>query len=128
MTTPIVFPDTETWVAAYLTGALAGTDYRRAHVSDTYRGDALEVWVQRDGGPVLDVVRELVRLRINCFHPDPSAIIPFAQMVSALMLACPDGRPVLRATRSSGPFLIAPSVKPQAYMLFELTVRGEPLT
>lgn len=122
----IVFPDTVEWLVGYLSAALPGHGYR-SKVSQFYDG-SVGVWLQRDGGPQLDQLREQPRIRVNVFRDDVSEIIDFAHMVSALIVACPTGEPVLSARQVSGPSLVVPSVKPQALMSFELTVRGRQLT
>lgn len=128
MTEAVVFPDTLAYVSDYLHPLLVAQGFPGVRVDDEYRGDRLEVWLQRDGGPVLDLVREVVRLRVNCFADDPARIIPLTQTVSALLLAAKGSGPIRGATRTGGPILITPSVKPQTLMNFELIVRGEPLS
>lgn len=124
MSTPlIVYPDVVLWAAAYLRTALASNGFPGTRVSDTYKGkSAREVWVQRDGGPQLDPVREAPRLRVNVFA-DATEVDALAAMVSALLRAGADGSPVCSVRQLTGPSPIADS-KPRMYLLFELTTRG----
>lgn len=124
MTQVIVFPDAVQWLSEVLPDRLASFG-SYARVSDTYAGEPIEVWLQRDGGPVLDLVRETQRIRVNVFR-EAESVGDFAALVGALIRACPDGLPVLRARQVVGPTPI-PDIRPRRYMLFELTVRGTAL-
>ena len=129
MTDAVVFPDVLSFAAAYLSPQLTAHGFPRTRITTdpAPRGDALEVWIQPDGGPVLDIVREVVRLRVNCFADDPGRILPLTRTVSALLVAAKGAGPIRTSTRTGGPVLITPSVKPQTLMQFEMTVRGTPL-
>jgi hypothetical protein len=122
------FPNVTKWVCVYLRAQLAG-DYSTVRVSDIYKGSDVEVWVQRDGGPGLDQVREAARIRINCFHASPTseAVDDLARRVSTLLRSCADGAPVVKATQTSGPSPIADTL-PRRFLSFELIVRGTDLT
>ncbi len=126
----VEFPDVVAWATDYLRARLAANGYPRAQVSDRFlssMGDL--VVVVRDGGPTLDVVRETVRLRVNCFSEgqDVARVNALAQRVSTLLLDSLGSGPVRQVSRSSGPVVI-PDVKPRVFMLFELTVVGSPVT
>lgn len=124
MTAPaIIFPDVELELTGYLRTALAAHGYPGTYVSNTRGTAATAVWVRRDGGPVLDIVREAARVGINVFAPSEQAATNLARTVSALVRAAADGAPIVRVTQSAGPTPIADST-PRRYMTFEVTVRG----
>ena len=126
MSLPLVeFPDVVMDVIEYLRPALTSHGYPGIRVADTYKGGGLEVWVQRDGGPQLDIVRETARIRINVFAPGTSsqAVDDLARRVSTLMRAAADGAPILRVQQVTGPTSIADTM-PRRFMAFEVDVRG----
>lgn len=125
-TTPIIFPDVELEVIGRLRTALAANGYPGIFVSNRRETQATAVWVRRDGGPVLDQVREEARVGINVFATTEQAATNLARTVSALMRAMPDGAPVVRVRQTSGPSPIADST-PRRYQTFEVTVRGAAL-
>jgi hypothetical protein len=84
------------------------------------------VWVRRDGGPTLDVVREAARLGVNVFDATEQKVANLAQTLCALMRIAADGTPIVRVQQTSGPSPIADST-PRRYMTFEVVVRGEEL-
>lgn len=129
MSTPVIFPDVELWAAGYLRAALATHGYPGIKVSNRYGGEAVAVWVRRDGGPVLDQVRESARLGINVFHSGATDqdVSDLARTVSALMRAAADGDPVVRVAQQLGPSPV-PDTYPRRYMTFDVTVRGSNLT
>jgi hypothetical protein len=122
----IIFPDVELELTGYLRTALAANGYPGMYVSNTRGAQATAVWVRRDGGPVLDQVRETARVGINVFAGTEVAVNDLARTVSALMRAAADGSPIVRVTQPTGPTPIADST-PRRYMTFEVTVRGEEL-
>lgn len=124
--TPIIFPDVELELCARLRTDLAAHGYAGMFVSNTRGTQATAVWVRRDGGPTLDVVRESARVGVNVFAPTEQAVTDLARTVSALMRAMPDGDPVVRVVQTSGPSPIADST-PRRYMTFECTQRGTEL-
>ena len=127
MTAPLVeFPNVVLEVTGYLRTALAAHGYPGIRVADTYKGGQLEVWIQRDGGPQLDVVRETARIRINVFAPGTSsqAVDDLARRVSTLMRVAADGAPILRVQQVTGPTSIADTM-PRRFMAFEVDVRGQ---
>jgi hypothetical protein len=127
MTAPaIIFPDVELEVTAYLRDALAANGYPDMFVSNRRETQPTAVWVRRDGGPVLDVVRESARLGVNVFAPTEKAATDLARTVSALMRVAADGDPIVRVVQTSGPSPIADST-PRRYMTFEVTTRGSEL-
>ena len=127
MTAPLVeFPNVVLDVCLYLADALDAHGYPGIRVADTYKGGGLEVWVQRDGGPQLDVVRETARIRINVFAPGTSsqAVDDLARRVSTLMRVAADGDPILRVVQTTGPTSIADTM-PRRLLNFEVDVRGQ---
>jgi len=127
MKTPIIFPDLELWATAYLRTQLAAYGYPSVFVSNRREAQATAVWVRRDGGPQLDQVREAPRLGVNVFAPSEQAVINLARTVSALLVAAPDGAPVLKVTETLGPSPIADATGPRRFMSFEVLVRGAEL-
>ena len=127
MTAPLVeYPNVVLEVTGYLRTALAAHGYPGIRVADTYKGGQLEVWVQRDGGPQLDVVRETARIRINVFAPGTSsqAVDDLARRVSTLMRVAADGDPILRVEQTTGPTSIVDTM-PRRLLNFEVDVRGQ---
>jgi len=127
MTTPIIFPDLELWATTYLRATLADYGYPDIFVSNRRESQATAVWVRRDGGPQLDQVREAPRLGVNVFAPTEQVATDLARTVSALLVAAPDGAPVVRVVQSSGPSPVADASGPRRFMSFEFTVRGADL-
>jgi len=126
MSTPVIFPDIELWATDYLRATLADYGYPGTFVSNKREKQATAVWVRRDGGPTLDVVREAARLSVNVFAPSEQDATDLARTVSALIRAAADGSPVVRVRQSLGPSPI-PNSTPQRFMTFEVTVRGATL-
>lgn len=128
MTPAVIFPDVELWATGYLRTALTAT-YPTVVVSNRYDGQALAVWVRRDGGPQLDDVREAARLSVNVFAraATDQPVSDLARRVSAVLRAAADGNPVLRVRQISGPSPIADAL-PRRFMSFECVVRGAVLT
>lgn len=127
MTEHVIFPDVEAEVIAYLKAALPAQGYGSVPVSWERGTGAPRVWVRRDGGPVLDQVRESARVGVNVFGTTEKAAIDLARTVSALLRAAADGDPVVRVTQPLGPSPIADST-PRRFMSFVITVRGEALS
>jgi len=127
MSVPIVFPDVELWACSYLRPALSAHGYAGTYVSNKRNTAAVAVWVRRDGGGTLDQVREAPRLTVNVFHSTEQGVTDLARTVAALLVASPDGNPVLRVTEVAGPTPVADS-GPRRYMTFELVVRGVELS
>lgn len=128
MTTPVIFPDLELWAASYLRTALASYGYPGMFVSNKRGTEATAVWVRRDGGGQLDIAREAPRLSVNVFAPTEKAVGDLARTVSALLVAAPDGAPVLRVVETLGPSPISDASGPRRFMTFEIHVRGAALT
>jgi hypothetical protein len=126
MTTPLIFPDIELWACAYLRTELAAFGYPGTYVSNRRGTQATAVWVRRDGGGALDQVREAPRLGVNCFAPSEQAVTDLARTVCALLIASPDGAPVVKATQITGPSPVADS-GPRRFLSIELVVRGAEL-
>lgn len=124
---PIIFPDVELVLTAKLRAALAANGYPGTHVSNTRGTHGTAVWVRRDGGPVLDQVREEARVGINVFAPTEQACNNLARTVSALVRAMADGAPIYRVRQSLGPSPIAEPNGARRYMTFELVLKGAEL-
>ena len=129
MTTPaIIFPDVELVVIGYLKTALAAHGYPGMSVVNVRTSATTQVWVRRDGGPVLDVVRESARVGINVFGTSEVAVSALARTVSALMRAAANGSPIVRVTQGAGPVPIAEATGSRRYMTFDVVVRGTELS
>lgn len=126
MSTPIVFPDVELVITSYLRTQLASYGYPGIFVSNRRESQTQAVWVRRDGGPTLDVVREAARVGVNVFDATEQKVANLAQTVSALMRIAADGAPIVRVVQTAGPSPIADAT-PRRYLTFEVTVRGSEL-
>ena len=133
MTGVAEFPDVLVWLKGYLGPILQRNGYPDAHVSDKYRGDSVEVWLQHDGGSTLDVRRAARTVRVNVFHdqnvgPDEAdPVDALAERVSTLIRLAPltaEGAVVSKVQQIAGP-LHVPGPKPQRYLLFELVLIGQ---
>lgn len=130
MTQIVVFPDIEAWLIAYLDAAL--TDRTESYTDDvlvTNETDADDdavrsVIIRRDGGPQLDRVRELARMSVRVFAANDADATDLANMVRALIAACPDGKPVSRAVEQSGPTPVPDARSPLRLLVVDLTVRA----
>jgi hypothetical protein len=122
--TPIVFPDTELLICSYLRTQLPLYGIAGVYVSNQRQTQPTAVWVRRDGGGAMDQVREQPRVGINCYAPKEQAVTDLARTVSALMVAMPDGKPVVRVDEVTGPTPIADTSGPRRYLVFELILRG----
>ena len=125
---PLVFPDVELWVCGYLRTALAAHGYPSTYVSNVRGTQPTAVWVRRDGGGTGARVLEYPRLGVNVFATKEQAATDLARTVAALVVACPDGNPVVKADEVTGPSPVADPTGPRRYMVFELTVRGTELS
>lgn len=124
---PIIFPDVELWCTGYLRTALAARGFAGVFVSNRRETQATAVWVRRDGGPVLDQVREVARLGVNVFAPTEQAVTDLARTVGAVLRAAADGAPVVRVSQTGGPSAVADTSGPRRYMTFEVVTRGTAL-
>lgn len=129
MTTVVVPPNAVLWFTQYLRAGIRANGYPTARVADTYKGDDVEVWVQRDGGAELDQIRDEPRIRINVYHKGATSegVDDLTDLVIALMKAAPGNGPVKRVRKTSGPSSIADKL-PRRYMLFEAVLVGSPRT
>jgi hypothetical protein len=123
---PIIFPDVELVITTYLREALAQYGYPDIFVSNRRETQTQAVWVRRDGGPALDVVREAARVGINVFDATEQKVANLALTVSALMRVAADGEPIVRVEQTSGPSPIADAT-PRRYLTFEVVTRGTEL-
>lgn len=123
----VIFPDIEQWLTTYLRAELAGHGHADVRVSTKYRQVPRSVQIRRDGGPRLDVIREAARIGISVRADDPTGggVNALAQLVRALIGACPDGNPVLAVTALPGPVAVDdPNGQPLRFFVAELIVRG----
>ena len=128
--TPIVWPDVELEVTGYLRANLPTYYAEQVRVSTKYTGLAREVVIRRDGGGQLDQIRETARLGVNVYATAKTdqAVSNLARTVVALLVASPDGDPIVNARMMSGPSPIPESGDlTHRYLTFELTVRGTAL-
>jgi hypothetical protein len=134
MTRPaIVFPDVELWAVGYLKAQL---DAR----PETYAADVEVntktpnprppklVTVRRDGGPLLDLVRETARLGVNVWAPHEADANDLTRLVRALLGAAAGHGPVLRVSGLFGSSAIPEaSGNHRRFFTVELVVRGSTL-
>lgn len=129
--TLVEYPNVVLWATGYLRTRLAAYGYPMARVADTYNGEPLAVWIQRDGGGGLDVIREDARLRLNCYAAGATSepVDNFARRVSTLMRAAINTGPVRVVREVAGPTPIADANGiPRRYLLYDVTVVGSVLT
>lgn len=125
MSIPVVtMPDTELWLATYLRTALSEAGvFVATEVPNPRRAEM--VTVRRDGGQRIGVVLEAVRVGVNVWADTEQTCADLALNVAALVVACPDGAPVVSARQQSGPSRVSDtSGQPLRYATFELVVRG----
>lgn len=122
----IVYPDVELWAVGKIRAGLAARGIT-ARVSTSYRGDAAEVVVRRDGGPQLDRVRESARLGVNVYRkgdPHDQGVNDLAALVSAILRDSADATvPRVRQASGASPIPEAEGTR-RRYLTFELTSRG----
>lgn len=123
----VIFPDIELVVTTYLRTALASYGYPSVFVSNKRGTQTTAVWVRHDGGPALDQVRESARVGVNVYAPTEQDADDLARTVSALLVASPNGNPIVRAEQSSSPSGVAEVNGARRFMSFEFTVRGSDL-
>jgi len=125
---PIIFSDIEMVLTSYLRTALAAHGYPGIYVSNRRQSQPVAVWIRRDGGPMLDPLRDAARVAVNVYSAGSTDenVSNLTNTVSALMRAAPDGNPIVRVTQLSGPSPIAGTV-PQRFLVFEVVHRGEEL-
>lgn len=123
---PIIFPDVELELTARLRADLATHGYPGMFVSNERQSQASAVQVRRDGGPTLDVVRELARVGVNVWAPTQQGATDLARTVCALIRAAADGEPIVKVVQTSGPSPVADAT-PRRYMTFEVWQRGTEL-
>jgi hypothetical protein len=92
-------------------------------VSAIYGGTPREVTVTRDGGPRRGLF-EHPRLRLNIWAATDADATDLANMVLALIMAWPNGSPVVSAATLSGPSAIEEPGARRRYALVELMIRG----
>lgn len=126
----VVFADAEAWAVNYLRAQLAARP--EAYASDVFvstsvpspRVDRMVV-VRRDGGPRLDPARELVRFGVRVWGETDEVVTDLAQLVRALLAACPGEGPIRRHTEIAGPVSIPDeSRQPLRYLVVELIARS----
>lgn len=110
----IIFPDAEDVVSAVLQAALATRP--EAFTDNVYVGKNMPspngvkparlIWVQSDGGPRLDKVRTVARMRLNVMGDDEDDVADLTRLAASLLWACPDGDPILRVDGVSGPVTV----------------------
>lgn len=116
----IIFPDVRQWALDYLATRVPDG----VEVSSKQR-TARAVTVRDDGGQSLDRFRRAHLLGLNVWDEDEKAATDLALLVDALLVASPDGRPVIAARHVSGPIDVPDdSEQPHRYLVVEVTVRG----
>ena len=126
----VIFPDVELLLTGFLRQQLSGR--AEPYAANVYVANAVPaerrdymVIVRRDGGPRLDLAREIARVGITVWALKEQDATDLARLIAALVWASPDGAPILKAVQTSGPSPVVDASRvPQRYLTFELTVRG----
>lgn len=129
----VVFPDTELTLTELLRELLSSR--AEPYAADVYVGTTVPnprrprmITIRRDGGAPVEGLLEAVQVGVNIWADTEQNVNDLARLVSALLWAAPDGKPVCRVDVVSGPIAIADdSGQPLRYLTFEITLRGEPL-
>lgn len=129
----VVFPDTELVLTGLLRDALAARP--EPYAADVYVGTKVPnprrprmVTIRRDGGLVVDGLLDEARVGINVWADTEQDANDLTRLVSALLWASSDGKPICRVEPISGSIAVADeSGQPLRYLAFEIRLRGEPL-
>lgn len=130
---PILPPDVEAQQITYLKAALAARGVAGVwvgnHLPKTVPAKA--ILVRDDGGPRLDAVRFVARVGYRVWSgmkvENPADSFDLANLAAALVGACADGLPVVKAS-TTRPFSVEDeSGRPVHYFTSELIVRGSTL-
>lgn len=126
----LLVPDVELWLCTYLRDRLAasGQPYASGVVVSISVPDPVPprlVVVRRDGGARLDIVRESARFGVQVWAETDKDATDLAGLTLGLILASPDGMPVLSASQMSGASSVAePNPgRRKRYATVELIVR-----
>lgn len=128
----VIFPDIVAETVTYLQAALDARPEAYADsvtVTNRYQGEtpARQVVVSRDGG-ARNWLLEQPRIRLNVWAADDADATDLASMCLALLMAWPDGQPVVAARQLSGPSEVEEANgRSRRLVLAELTVRGTQL-
>lgn len=130
---PLVFPDVELVLTAYLRGALAGRP--ESYAQDVYVSNRVPnprrprmVVVRRDGGAGSGF-RDVARVSFRVWAQNERAATDLARLVAALLRAAPDGDPIVRVSSQSGPTPVADeSEQPLRYVVMDVHTRATNLT
>lgn len=131
---PVIFPDVEKWAVEYLDTALdARTEPYAANVYISNRKPTTRrqrmVIVRRDGGPRLDLVREVARLSVRVYGSTEKEAHDLAALVRAILGVAANDDAVLDYREQSGPMPVDDAVDGLTYRLLivELTFIGAAL-
>ena len=127
----IVFPDTLEFVAGFLSDELDARFPKQVHVGTEIPNPrtGYGVAVRRDGGPRLDVRREIVRLGVRVWAPTIGEASDLANLTRALIMATPGMDAIRNAAEIAGTsYVYDESQVPLLFFSIELTVVGTPLT
>lgn len=131
--TPLLFPDVELVLTAYLRSALAGRP--ESYAQDVYvsnrvpdpRRDRMVI-IRRDGGSS-DGFRDVARMSFRIWAQNEKAATDLARLVVALLHAAPTGNPIVRVSPQSGPTPIADeSEQSLRYVVMDVHTRAATLT
>lgn len=131
----VVFPDAEAWAVEYLDEALKNRPepYAQGVYISTRKPNTRRdrmVLVRRDGGPRLDLVRDLARLTIRVFGSDEKEAHDLAALVRALLgVAAEVDDAVLDVHEQSGPLPVEDDLDGTTFRLLvvEVTFVGRSL-
>lgn len=127
----VLFADAEAWATSWLRTQLearaepyADGVYVSTEVPNPRKPRM--VIVRRDGGPRLDVARELVRLGVRVWAESDEDVNDLTQLVRALLAASPGEGPVRRYTEIAGPVTVDDGTpQPMRYFTAELIARSQ---
>lgn len=133
MTTPVVFPDTELWIAQWARDALSART--EAYTRDVYVGNKVPetrrdrmIVIRREGGQRLDQVREQPLITIRIWGSSEQEATDLARLFLALLWAAPVTGPLAAVVNLTGPNPVPDeSGQPLRLASADLVIRGTEL-
>lgn len=126
----VTFTDVEAWACAWLHDQLAQRPEPHAHgvyVSSQVPNPRMDrmVILRRDGGPRLDVVREVARLDVRVWASSDGEVADLTALVRGLLAATVGEGPVRGYSEVAGPITVPEeSGQPLRYFTVELIARA----
>lgn len=125
----VIFPDAELFFTGFTRDALSDrpepytSGVRVDNKTPNPRADRM-VSFRRDGGPRLDMVREVARLGINVWGRTEQEVTDLARLVGALVGASADGMPVISVSQNGPSPVPDESGQPRRFFTIEAVMRG----